>query len=319
MKLIFALDLIRHGHRAPLQDIPKVSNIWSKADLGKLMEIGATKAELLGQKLRQYYIEKTKLLPHKYDSKAMQVRSTDTSRTKDTAAALLKGLYPKDARQIKVICLPDTKDELLMNQKQLAHTQALKRLIKESEDKFLHSKNALYRNARKELKLVNELFGTELKSAEDFVYLGDLLFISTIHDKPLLKKLGADNITRIIKAADKVLRNLFNQKQIALIYAKNFVTHLIELIESQAYSTVDPRYILYAGHDVNIWTIAALLQKPIRNETPYLSNLRFELFRTKQMDAFVKVSLNGKAVKIHKNKSRCPAPMFIEFLRKIVE
>lgn len=319
MKLIFALDLIRHGHRAPLQDMPKVSNIWSKKDLGKLMEIGAAKAELLGQKLRQYYIEKTKLIPHKYDPRSMLVRSTDTSRTKDTAAALLKGLYPKDSDQIKVIFLPEEKDELLMNQRQLAHQNNLKRILKESDDKFLYSKNAVYKNARSELKLVNELFGTAFNSVGDFIYLGDLLYISTIHDKPLLKKLGADNINRIIKIADKVIRNFFNQKEVAYIYAKNFVAHLIELIESQAYSTVDPRYILYAGHDVNLWTITALLQKPIKGETPYLSNLRFELFKSKQSEAFVKVSLNGKALRIHKNKSRCSVSMFVEFLRKIME
>src|SRR5689334_2958880 len=79
-KLIFALDVIRHGDRTPIKAIPKSYHDW-KEGLGQLTAIGMQQEYQLGSRLREKYIDTYHLLPPHYNIKTIYVRSTDMDRT----------------------------------------------------------------------------------------------------------------------------------------------------------------------------------------------------------------------------------------------
>lgn len=90
-KLIFSVDIIRHGDRNPTSQLPK-SYLSLQGGLGELTKKGNLQEKKLGEVLRKKYIYEYHLLPEIYDSNSMYVRSTDTARTIKSANSLLLGL-----------------------------------------------------------------------------------------------------------------------------------------------------------------------------------------------------------------------------------
>lgn len=92
-KLIFAVDIIRHGDRNPIEDFPADPFPWPQG-LGALTPLGMQQEYQLGISFRKLYIDKYHLLPAHYDIKTMQVHSDTSNRTIQSAESLLYGLYP---------------------------------------------------------------------------------------------------------------------------------------------------------------------------------------------------------------------------------
>ncbi|MFN7095913.1 MAG: histidine phosphatase family protein [Burkholderiales bacterium] len=84
--LIFAIDIIRHGDRTPVIELPKAPHSWPEG-LGELTAIGLRQEFELGSQLRKQYIDQTKLLHHDYSNASVYVRSTDYNRTLMSAEA----------------------------------------------------------------------------------------------------------------------------------------------------------------------------------------------------------------------------------------
>ena len=63
-KLIFAIDIIRHGDRTPLIELPKAPHHWEEG-LGQLTPTGMAQEYQLGQRLRKEYIKQYQLYPKK--------------------------------------------------------------------------------------------------------------------------------------------------------------------------------------------------------------------------------------------------------------
>ena len=115
-RLIFSVDIVRHGDRNPGAEISKSPYPWPEG-LYSLTKAGADREHSLGEALRKEYIEKCALLPKNYQPDTLYVRSTDTERTIGSAKALLDGLYPKDSRNGKDIPVHTEKrdkDDLLL-------------------------------------------------------------------------------------------------------------------------------------------------------------------------------------------------------------
>lgn len=96
-QLLLAIDLIRHGDRTPLHEIPTSPHTW-KLGLGTLTAAGAAQEFKLGRHLRGLYIDRYHLLSDQCRSASIHVRTTDRNRTIMSAAALLRGLYPQNKR-----------------------------------------------------------------------------------------------------------------------------------------------------------------------------------------------------------------------------
>jgi lysosomal acid phosphatase len=65
--LVFAIDLIRHGDRTPIYQVPKSPYFWQEG-LGGLTAKGIEQEIQLGKQLRKEYIDQHQLLPRSYNS-----------------------------------------------------------------------------------------------------------------------------------------------------------------------------------------------------------------------------------------------------------
>ena len=92
-KLVFAIDIVRHGDRTPLIASPEMKKIWPQG-VGQLTPTGMRQEYDLGKILRQRYVNEYHLLPKHYDTNAMSVRSSGIARTMMSAQSILFGLYP---------------------------------------------------------------------------------------------------------------------------------------------------------------------------------------------------------------------------------
>ena len=92
-KMVFAIDVIRHGDRAPIADFPAAPHKWPQG-LGQLTPEGMRGEFELGKIFRSRYIDKNHLLPATYDCDSMYVRASDIDRTLMSAECTLLGLYP---------------------------------------------------------------------------------------------------------------------------------------------------------------------------------------------------------------------------------
>jgi len=115
-RLVHLQLVIRHGDRTPQwKTSPSDAKLtWdctnpfthqaNKCVAGSLTKQGFEQHEHLGKNLRDLYIEQLKLLPPTLtDSSLLLVRSTSTDRTKQSAYALLYGLFPPQARTVQSI------------------------------------------------------------------------------------------------------------------------------------------------------------------------------------------------------------------------
>src|ERR1700730_861864 len=90
-KLIFAIDLIRHGDRTPINSIPKSPPYHWAEGPGQLTPEGMQQEYQLGVQFRKRYIDQYHLLPPHYDGDTIYVRSSDYDRTLMSAESLLMG------------------------------------------------------------------------------------------------------------------------------------------------------------------------------------------------------------------------------------
>eukprot|EP01016_Furgasonia_blochmanni_P040436 TRINITY_DN5163_c0_g1_i5.p1 TRINITY_DN5163_c0_g1~~TRINITY_DN5163_c0_g1_i5.p1 ORF type:complete len:531 (-),score=136.43 TRINITY_DN5163_c0_g1_i5:207-1799(-) len=92
-ELRLIIHVFRHGARAPI-DMPFGHELWTDQPLGELTSVGMRAHFLLGNEIRRRYVDTAKFLPPNYDSKVLNVRSTNFNRTIMSALSYLQGLYP---------------------------------------------------------------------------------------------------------------------------------------------------------------------------------------------------------------------------------
>lgn len=318
LELIFALDLVRHGDRAPIEDFPALSNAWKQEEFGQLTKVGAKDAEALGKKFREYYVNKTSLLPESFDFETTSVQSTNFQRTIDTATSIMKGFYPKEADQIEVEVSPLEEDILMRNRTKFRYEE-FKKLCKINDEIAAKSQSEPYISIRNALVELNKIFGTNYSSISEASGIADFFSASKIHNRPLLKKINPNLEEKFIKLLDRTRLLWFcDIPKISCIFAQDFISYVADLIENNARGA---KYILYAGHDSSILGSLVLLNYAPSDyyELRYLANLRFEIFQdTRTNESFVKTSFDGKDINVC-SRELCPVNDFVKTLRANVE
>lgn len=313
-KLIFALDLVRHGDRAPTTYLPELSNEWKKEEIGQLTELGAKNAELFGQKLRNYYVNKQHLLPAQLNNPTLiYAGATYVKRTQDTLNALLKGFYPYQYQNINVVIDAKGQGSIL-----LPHQEERTNLKKELLNKLEASNTPDIISERTALAKLNSTFGTDF-SLSKFGKIADLLYVSKIHNKPLLRPLDKVTEENILKLRKAFYAYNNPYPPYACLHATTFIEHIIELFSSvQTATTIASPYRIYVAHDRNITATVALLDRPMDVQPPYLADLRFEIFKYAK-ENLVKVSLDGQTIKVCADRELCPLEEFINTLKSNIE
>ncbi len=302
-ELLFAVDVIRHGDRAPIESIPSAP--WTDPiPLGHLSPTGMQQEFQLGEKFRDRYIKQFHLLPETYSPETMYVRSSDIDRTLISAESVLMGLYPlgtgpmlsgKPAlpwsyQPIPIHTKPRAEDSLLVvdfNPK-----------LPSTLDRFVHdTKDWKERTAQlqPQIKRWNQLTGMKMESLRAVAGLGDALYIYKLHNVPVPKGLTDEDVKDIISETEWTFSATFRPHQVGELTSHELLKVISDYFEAATQSKSRLKYVLFSAHDTTISGLMSILRDPVDRRPPYSSDLNFALFRH-GAEFKVRINLNGKPV-----------------------
>lgn len=83
--------------------------------VGCLTTVGRQDAVRLGKQLHQRYMDELRFLQPHYDPDTVYVRSTNITRTVESARSVLTGLYGANGRAARIETTPDDRETLYPN------------------------------------------------------------------------------------------------------------------------------------------------------------------------------------------------------------
>lgn len=319
-KLIFAIDVIRHGDRTPIIEIPKAHHRWSEG-LGQLTALGMHQEYELGKKFHHRYVVQEKLLPRNYQPGTLYVRSTDVDRTLMSAECVLMGLYPPGTgpflhpsflmnwfalpygfQPIPIHTVPQDQDFLLLVRH---HREEIKQTI-EAIPECREKEEAL----RPHFAAWSQVTGLPIRDAIDLEMLGDALYIGKLKHLPLPKGLSNADATTILEAQKSIFKKSITSADRS---GKNLLLEIKHHLKETSLKKSSLKYILYSAHDSTIMSLLAAMGASIEETPHYSSDLNIALYEMQDHHFAVQVTLNDHPVLLPGMKSTtCSLPEFLE-------
>jgi lysosomal acid phosphatase len=299
-KIVFSTDLIRHGDRTSIYQIPKSYLYW-KEGLGELTEKGINQERHLGEKLRIQYVDQYHLLPKIYDSSSIYVRSTDSARTIKSAHSLLLGLYPQSTRvnnkEITVHIFQRNEDNLLIVKPSKNIFSIIKRYVVNL--KFWKEKTV---NLQYKLKYWAEVTGLPLNNFQQLDQLADNIYVRQSSHISLPKGISNKDADEIISLNEAAIINEFKLKSVTNPMGRALLKTVSNYMKQVTRHNTPIKYVLLSGHDSSIMSVMNTLQSPLEQMPEYASRLNFSLIN-KDNRYYVKVTYNDNPVFIQACKS----------------
>lgn len=308
-KLIFSIDIIRHGDRTPLIELPKAPHYW-KEGLGQLTPTGMSQEYQLGQRLRKEYMMQYQLLPKEYSIKTMYVRSTEYDRTVMSAQSLLLGLYPQGKgpkipasqtyalphgyQPIPIFTLP-RRDDILLSP---FHDELIFRKLLQ---KYLFSTPewiAKAQELKQHIPKWRAATGLPLTDPMQLVKLADAIYIYQLYQLPLPTDLSQEDITLITDTVRSQWTAFYKHPVIATVSGSKLLKMIVEKLKLANEKNTELKYILFSAHDTTLLAQMAVLEQPLDEWPQYASRINFSLFNDGNGNAVVKVSYNNNPVMI---------------------
>ncbi|CAN5249565.1 histidine phosphatase family protein [soil metagenome] len=301
--MVFVVDVIRHGDRAPIEEIPKASYTGNLA-LGQLSPVGMQQEFQLGSKFRELYIKTNHLLPEHYLQETMLVRSSDIDRTLMSAQSVLLGLYPQGTgplaegkpalpflyQPIPIHTKPRSEDSLLV----VDFNPNLHATL----DTYVHA-TATWKEKNSSLQPRldhwNEVTGLHMQSLSAVAGLGDTLSIYKLHHIPLPKGLTDADVNEIIDCGQWVFAETFRPNQVGNLTSHELLNAIAQYLEKGTDDKNKLKYVLFSAHDTTISGLMSILGAPVDRRPPYASDLNFTLSK-KAAEYKVRIQLNGVPV-----------------------
>lgn len=282
-KLVFSLDLVRHGDRTPTCDLPKYP-LKLKQGSGGLTVKGIQQELALGKELRNIYVNQTHLLPDKYAPETMYIRSTDTKRTIESANSILSGLYPQT--KIPVHTVPISEDTLLIANPGYNPFKLIERYIRNR-----HEWNKITNEYKTQLDHWGSTAGIELSNPDNLNCLADNLHYRKRHYLPMPRGISQQDANEIISIDDTMTLNEFNHYSFPMgnEFLKSANKYIADAVERKS----KLKYALFVGHDATLMSVMHALNIPIKHIPDYASRLNFSVYEKNQSYVTV-ISLNGK-------------------------
>lgn len=326
-KLIFAVDLIRHGDRTPFLSLPTVDYQW-KEGYGQLTAEGMQQEYKLGMQFRQKYVEQTHLLPDSYEPGSMYVRSTDYDRTIMSAQSLLVGLYPPGTgpdtsepptsalpngfQPIPVFNAPRKVDDVIVQDLSAKEHEALMERYVYSTQEWQQKNNEL----KDKYARWSSLSGIPINNLADLLRLGDTLIVHQAHKAPMPAGLTEADIHTIIEANNWALAALDRPQQVGVVYNRKLMLHISDYLKNGTRPDSKLKYVLISAHDTTLTRSLSFLGAPLDNAIGYASNVNFSLYESNANLYTVKVTFNGKPVVIPAcGGSSCELEQFIKLVK----
>jgi len=286
-QVLFAIDLIRHGDRTPIREIPSSPYSWPEG-LGNLTQAGQDQQRELGKRVRAEYVTEYEILPPEYDPNLLKVRSTQYQRTILSAKAFLEGLYSKpESVSIPVETIQKTQDPLLPPYG--LHSLAdLQNLLENSGDRARHLSEAL----KSKINPWRASTGLSLTSADDLLLLGDNLFIRGIYHVPFPKDLDPADIDTLQEISHVAIVENCSSRDAFVKMGRNFLQTVLQSAENVTHLKTQQRVQLYFAHDATILGVTSALGVRQKELPHYASRLNFLVLRSTEGTRIL-TSFNG--------------------------
>lgn len=303
-KLIFAIDIVRHGDRTPLITSPDMKKIWSQG-VGQLTPTGMRQEYELGKILRHRYVNQYHLLPQQYNIDTMTVRSSGMPRTLMSAQSILFGLYPlgtgpslgestkalpKGLQPIPINMFPCEQDSLLIpNHDKKEFKQLLETYIFNSSE-WIQKDNELKSN----YPAWGKIFGVPIRYLFDLIYVSDRLFIEQIYHIPLPGGLQEKDSDTILNAGKWALLYIANHPKLALSAGSELAQTIRHEMSLAAEQNRALKYLLFVAHDTTLEAQLKILGQTIDDIPTYASVINYSLFDSRSANYEVRVTYNQK-------------------------
>lgn len=311
-KLVFAVDLIRHGDRTPLMEIPTVSYTW-KEGLEQLTQKGIDQEFALGTKLKERYITQSHFLSENYLPGTLYARSTGLDRTIMSANSALAGLYfgteslhISKHPVIPTHNCPRAQEDLLFPDNNLTFNFNITDASQDSRVPLFQTLilplpewQAKEQSLKSNFARWSQATGVPITQLYDLKNLGDTLFIYQLNQIPRPPLLSEEDVSTIIKEGMWANCKVFQNKIIGQVAAANLLQDITSSFQAATTQSNQPlRYRLYCAHDTTfLVTLTALgAATPLTDIPPYAADLNLELFDEGSGHYIVQVMLNDQPV-----------------------
>jgi len=293
MKLVMAIDMVRHGDRAPLIWSPNLmKGIWTEKEMGQLTKKGAIESEEVGKNFKQYYVDNLQFLSSTASPESVYVRSTNYPRTKDTAKAILKGMFGDSSKNLTVEAKEKKDDPVFapFYKYKSFHEKIDKTLLKNSPKSFAEK-------LKSGASYINKRHGTSYLNLYDLVEMSNIIDVGRIHKKPLPQNVTKSEADELTSLSDQTYlyipsipaRNCFN--------ARDSMEEVAGFLENKSNNKIKYKYILLTLHDINITAALKFLGHNITKRPKYNANIRFELLKLGD-ESFIRTKFDQKTIKV---------------------
>lgn len=308
-KYIASIDIIRHGDRTPIHDLPHSQQLWTEG-LGQLTATGMSQEYRLGQKMRDRYVNQYHLLPEYYAGQSIYVRSTSFDRTLMSAHSFLLGLYPPGTgpykkhsqnpalphkiQPIPIYSYPKESDNII-------HHYQDEALLVKLLGQYVYS-TPEWQGKEEEFKqhytAWSEATGVSLKDPRQLTHLADTLYIYQLYHRPIPNQLSQDDMKTIIRSGHWVMTTIFKNPVISSVAGSEFLKMIVDNLKKAQNHTDNIKYILYSAHDTTLLTQMSILDAPLHVVPKYASYMNFTLIDKGANDYVVRVTYNDDPVYI---------------------
>lgn len=307
-KLIFALDLIRHGDRTANEDLPTAPHTWSEGE-GQLTALGMQQAYQLGLKLHTRYMINSQLLTTNYQPNTIYARSTDFDRTIMSAQSVLIGMYPPGTGPV----LPNSSPALPFGLQPVPiHTVPASQdsaflidigssKISDLIAKYVYTRadwKAKSTELESQYARWSQLTGIAIANMFDVLSLGDILRAYINHDVAMPNGLTKEEANKIIQAGDWIYASLLKPKEIGDVAGKAALQKIAGHIQQAAEKKSKTKFILLSAHDVTTLGVMSALHAPLDTVPTYASDLNFSMYESGSQNYSIIVTFNDVPVNI---------------------
>jgi acid phosphatase len=321
-KLVFAVDVIRHGDRSPIYELPGGAEPWPQG-LGQLTAEGMAQEFKLGTRLQDEYITKTHLLPETYQADSIYVRSSDVDRTLMSAQCVLLGLYcgkgPSSAGQpvlpgayqpIPIHTIPFDEDQMLVVDFNPKFETAVKPVHSSHEFEEQLTK------MRPHFARWSELAGVNVTDLRQLSNLADIIRIRQFHHIAQPKGMTEADTQAIIEAGDWSFVHSYRPPEIGRVGAALIVRAIADYFEQVKQAKTHLKLALFSSHDTTIASIMSALGVPLDQRPPYASDLNLSLYEEGKSFK-VKIKFNGQPISLPGTTGgSCPLEQFLQIINK---
>eukprot|EP00054_Salpingoeca_dolichothecata_P010782 m.59968 g.59968 ORF g.59968 m.59968 type:complete len:433 (-) comp19145_c0_seq1:50-1348(-) len=312
------------GGPRPLSDRDRkqISNLLpGGAAVGQLTVQGRNDAFELGLRLRKRYIQDFGLIPQHYRADLVYARSTNITRTLESARYVLTGLFGAEGPEIPVQTAEDDTEVLYPN---LKRCKALSRLFREV-GKAQHQDPQTQKIIRRWAQLLDA-------NEEDIqpVGLRDVIVARLAHHKPLPPAIDTMRIKEIDQAATDFIHSVVGAGPQSLSLAvgpmlEEFISKIDQAANNKASKLADqtshyPRLCLYSAHDTSLMPLLMAFGVFDGKWPDFSAAIAIELYQhNKTLEHHVRVSYNEKPMELPGcDGVYCPLTTFKTLMKRFI-